>query len=187
MANFRNYRQYGIFLSVLVLALSLLVLGGAAPAQADDASWSGTFDANSEQITQHVDRDPWKGWFTLTAYNNTSTTWGDFHFLLFNYSPYSSNVVFKDSSNGGNDPSSTNTTIDSWTISSDGKTLDLFFYNDPVAPGSTFDVKVWTDNTSNQQNFAVAFYPTVVPEPISSTLFLAGAATLGFRRFRKKA
>ena len=27
--------------------------------------------------------------------------------------------------------------------------------------------------------------PTVVPEPISSTLFLVGAATLGFRRFRK--
>ncbi len=27
---------------------------------------------------------------------------------------------------------------------------------------------------------------TVVPEPISSTLFIAGGATLGFRRFRKK-
>ena len=28
--------------------------------------------------------------------------------------------------------------------------------------------------------------PPVVPEPISSTLFLIGGATLGFRRFRKK-
>ncbi len=28
--------------------------------------------------------------------------------------------------------------------------------------------------------------PVVVPEPISSTLFLIGGATLGFRRFRKK-
>ena len=83
MPNLKNYRQYGIFLSVLVLAISLLVLGGAAPAQADDASWSGTFDTNSEQNTQHVDREPYKGWFELTAYNNTSTTWGDFHFLLF--------------------------------------------------------------------------------------------------------
>ncbi|UCH81270.1 MAG: PEP-CTERM sorting domain-containing protein [Nitrospiraceae bacterium] len=26
----------------------------------------------------------------------------------------------------------------------------------------------------------------VVPEPISSTLFIVGGATLGFRRFRKK-
>ena len=28
--------------------------------------------------------------------------------------------------------------------------------------------------------------PPVVPEPISSTLFIVGGATLGFRRFRKK-
>ena len=27
---------------------------------------------------------------------------------------------------------------------------------------------------------------TVLPEPVSSTLFIAGGATLGFRRFRKK-
>jgi hypothetical protein len=27
---------------------------------------------------------------------------------------------------------------------------------------------------------------TVVPEPIGSTLFIVGGATLGFRRFRKK-
>jgi hypothetical protein len=29
-------------------------------------------------------------------------------------------------------------------------------------------------------------YTTVVPEPVSSTLFIVGGATLGFRRFRKK-
>ena len=29
-------------------------------------------------------------------------------------------------------------------------------------------------------------YPPVVPEPISSTLFIIGGATLGFRQFRKR-
>ena len=34
--------------------------------------------------------------------------------------------------------------------------------------------------------FQVTLTPVVVPEPISSTLFIVGGATLGFRRFRKQ-
>jgi hypothetical protein len=173
-------------LFLMLFCLSLILLGTTVPAHADDASWSGTFDDNSQLSTQHEDAPEWKGWFDLTAYNNTSTTWGDFHFLLFDYGGYNSNVVFVDLSGGGNDPTSTTTTIDTWTISGNGKSLDVFFYGDPVAPGETLNLKVWTDNTSNQQNFAVGFYPTVVPEPVSSTLFIIGGAALGFRRFRKK-
>lgn len=174
------------FIGVIILGIGLFVMGVTSPAVADDASWTGNFYDLNQQSTQHQDKDPWKGWFDLTATNNTSSTWGDFHFLLFDYGSYTSNVIFVDSSGGGNDPASTTTTIDSWTIGSGGKTLDVFFYGDPVAPGSTLNLKVWTDNTSNQQNFAVGFYPTVVPEPVSSTLFIVGAVTLGFRRFRKK-
>jgi hypothetical protein len=37
-----------------------------------------------------------------------------------------------------------------------------------------------------QQGTTSAWAAGVVPEPVSSTLFLVGAATLGFRRFRKK-
>ncbi len=173
-------------IGVILIALALLTLGTVVPAQADDATWSGTFDDLNQLTTTHVDQDPWKGWFDLTAYNNTSSTWGDFHFMLFDIpSQPTSDVIFVDASGGGNDPTSTTTTIDSWVISNGGKTLDVFYYGDPVAPTETLNIKVWTDNTSNMQDFGVAFYPTVVPEPVSSTLFVVGAATLGFRRFRK--
>ena len=48
-------------------------------------------------------------------------------------------------------------------------------------------------NIESRNNYAIAVHPgniastanTVVPEPISSTLFLVGASVLGFRRFRK--
>lgn len=40
-------------------------------------------------------------------------------------------------------------------------------------------------HTAGGQNSSFNYVVNVVPEPISSTLFLVGAATLGFRRFRK--
>lgn len=44
------------------------------------------------------------------------------------------------------------------------------------------------DNKSSFNFYALAVRPglAVVPEPISSTLFMVGGAALGFRRFRKK-
>jgi hypothetical protein len=45
-------------------------------------------------------------------------------------------------------------------------------------------------NSDNKLDFIVrpdgGSSPPVVPEPVSSTLFIVGGATLGFRRFRKK-
>ncbi len=50
-----------------------------------------------------------------------------------------------------------------------------------------------TDTNDNNNDFTAFSTPTpgigpmaVAPEPVSSTLFFVGAATLGFRRFRKK-
>jgi len=48
--------------------------------------------------------------------------------------------------------------------------------------GSQYNVENW--NHGAWVNTSVDI--TVVPEPISSILFIAGGATLGFRRFRKK-
>ncbi len=41
-------------------------------------------------------------------------------------------------------------------------------------------------NYSETSTIAIVSQPPIVPEPISSTLFLVGAVTLGFRRLRKK-
>ncbi len=48
-------------------------------------------------------------------------------------------------------------------------------------------VAFWLDNGENDYGKIdnIHVQATVVPEPISSTLFLVGAATLGYRRFRK--
>jgi hypothetical protein len=44
----------------------------------------------------------------------------------------------------------------------------------------------WAETQSTGGFGAAGDVPSVVPEPVSSSLFLVGAATLGFRRFRKK-
>jgi hypothetical protein len=48
----------------------------------------------------------------------------------------------------------------------------------------TIDVVYHRDTKSGDINGTTGF--AVVPEPVSSTLFIVGAATLGYRRFRKK-
>lgn len=64
---------------------------------------------------------------------------------------------------------------------------------------TTYDIRLRFEGTTGRDNSAnievwwddvylevVSESPPVVPEPISSTLFLVGGATLGFRHFRKK-
>ena len=57
--------------------------------------------------------------------------------------------------------------------------------------GTTFEPSPFTSISPNTEDpsyiwtmGAASF--SVAPEPVSSTLFLVGAATLGFKRFRKK-
>ena len=77
----------------------------------------------------------------------------------------------------------------------------FYFYNNQYAGTggvlqsfSSSDLFIWAnnwDNPNESQPVSNAIgidlgSTTVVPEPVSSTLFMIGAATLGFRRFRKK-
>jgi len=58
-------------------------------------------------------------------------------------------------------------------------------YFDPTDPYSLTTLATIT-HTSAGQVTSLNIQVAVVPEPISSTLFVVGAAALGFRRFRKK-
>ncbi len=125
------------------------------------------------------------GPFNVTAVNTTDVAWGNFHFLIFAVPGFDSTNVFFDLST----PPVSSQVIDSlnilWDFTTGEKKLDLFFYNDPLLPGETGSWEVSINNPDNTI-YAVTSYPSVVPEPVSSTLFIIGAATLGYRRFRKR-
>lgn len=72
-----------------------------------------------------------------------------------------------------------------------GNINDMGSFSEFLVPGSTSTSLSGINNNGdlvgsyNNGSGNVAFM-AIVPEPISSTLFLIGGATLGFRRFRKK-
>lgn len=62
------------------------------------------------------------------------------------------------------------------------------YWYEYVVPGAGVvkNVDYWQDDADNPPVFQELSAVGVAPEPVSSILFLAGGATLGFRRFRKK-
>jgi hypothetical protein len=182
-------------LFIMLVAFLSLILMGTSTVFAHDEALTLTFTDMNQQTYDNYDQAPYKGNLTLTVNNNTNTTWTDFHFLLFDFYPYTSNVVFVTGAcswgpGGSCDPTKSPGALDSptgWNLSSSGKTLDLFFGSSPVYNGQSVTFHVYTDNTSNQEPFALGFYPTntvpVVPEPISSLLFVTGGTLLAGRRF----
>ena len=190
-----------ISLCTFVFCISVLLLGFAVTAQADD----GTAGSEAEPIvfndltpysSDHEDQDPWKGFFMLWTQNSTSNTWTGFNFTLAG-----TNGVFIDTDlwdsghsspnlcndwayDGDCDPRSSKE-IDSWNISPDQKSMTVYFNND-WSPTQIGWVRVYTDNTADSSGAFTVTSTPIVPEPVSSSLFIIGAVTLGFRRFRKK-
>jgi hypothetical protein len=187
-----------IYLPLLFAIFVIVAVFSTVPAFAHNETMSYTFNDFTPYEFNNYDQAPFKGNFTLTVTNNTNSAWGNFHFYIFEIPgfDYSANgspgldAIFVDGNCGwaspNCDPTKTPGSLDSWSIFNNGKNIDLFYYSNPVGAGQTVTFKVYTDNTVDQQPFGVGFYPSVVPEPVSSTLFIVGAATLGVRRFRKK-
>ncbi len=160
-------RKKGCTVLIAGLFICLLSLGAVSPADA--------------------------GWYTINADNQASVAWSDFHLEIFEIEGHSgdalfdiSNVVF-DITNPFEPSSSQGLDVgNEWSVSPDGKKINFNFYGDTFAAGATDGW--WKVHISNpdQVLHGVSFYPTVVPEPVSSTLFIIGGVALGVRQFRKK-
>jgi len=177
-------RYIHLSLGIFLFTFGLLVFGTAIPAQADE-TWSYTFNDLNPEEGIYYNTGTGNGWVNLSVTNNTGSTWSDFHFQIFDIGMGSiANVDFL--SGGANGPFTSQNpftyTIDNVSV---GAKLDFYFAGDLIPNG---DLATFNVNISNPDNstYGVLYRPTVVPEPISSMLFLFGAATLGGRRYWKK-
>jgi len=188
-----------------VVIFAVIFISSAVPALSHTQVMNDAFTDmySNHNAYENPDADPYKGYFVLNVTNNTNVDWNDFHFQLGDIPGFPSSDVYFDSSvapTGSIAPSPGGTFVSmgsalSWTISADLKTLDLFFESAPVASGAVAHFEVYTNNTINMNPYMISYWPTitggtgingVVPEPVSSTLFLIGAASLGARRYWKK-
>ena len=169
-----------------IIVCGVLLVWPSAPAFAHDGDIVTTFPNLDPQQFEHPDQAPWKGWLNVTATNNGTVAWGDFHFEF--YDPIGgqdlSNLAFRDASLGGEDPTSSQSPL-TWLIDNDAvpATMDLFYYSDPVGVGETATFSVYTDNTvGTLPIFGMIIYPTPIPEP--GTVLLLGLGALLIRRSR---
>ena len=189
--------------SKVAVPLVLMMLMFPISASAHLAQITASFDdvgVGELQEFDHTDADPFKGLVEVTLTNTGTEAWGDFHFNISGIDTNISNVHFIDGSMYSYDPvelgsdptyiydpagTAVARTIDSWEIDNDATyaTMDLYFYNDPIAAGETVKLTVMTDNTQSEVAFfGMCIYPTPIPEP--TTVMLLGLGGLLLRRKR---
>lgn len=136
-------------------------------------------------IGSHTDAYDWKGWATIYLKNICGQDWGDFHFRV--YSLLGSSVYFPDLPAYQPELYTRTSLLDPWVPitdltpqwSTDHKTLDLTYYDDPIVHNEWAKFRVYTDNTSECLSlFFIAGHPTPVPEPATIALISLGGLAL---------
>jgi len=174
-------------LSICALSCFLAAMSSlATPASAHDGYINLEFDDTGAVVainSIHVEpanNDPCqhKGWAIFTLKNTSKTkAWGDMHFAITGdtvsnvdwviAAPYQPTYVV-----GG-----VGRTIDTVVVNNSlpNATLDLYFYNNPLAPGATATFSVYTDNTTDMEEwFGLSVYPTPMPEPATLAMLSLG-------------
>ena len=184
-------KRKSFLLSTIILCLSIIFVIGVVPVQADEW-WNWSWDNMMTQTGDYT--SPTNGWVTLNVTNNTSFAWGDMHFEIWSCAWMGcgtiDNVHFLAGTMDGmqtpdSDRSPFTYNIDNVSV---GATLDYYYYSDPIftSTGNNTGMFKFKVDNPNGVLYTLAVTPSIVPEPVSSTLFIIGGATLGFRRFRKK-
>ncbi|MFW6065197.1 MAG: PEP-CTERM sorting domain-containing protein [Planctomycetota bacterium] len=172
-------------LAVLAALAAMMLTTGVASAHDTDLGnvyFGGTGEDSAYEVT-HYDEDPWKGWISVSAVNQSDTAWGNFHFKIADVGEDVSNVLWVI-----DDPyePTTSMTLDAGFPQVDnsayGGELDFELYGDPVAVGNSANFQVYTDNTTDEVDFGVMFYPTPIPEPATLAMLAFGGMAVTLRR-----
>ncbi len=177
-----------------ILSMNSVAMAGINEGSVNDSlySFGYTLGWNPEEIDSwsFTTGDYWTGSLDIEDGDTTwDVTWSFQH--LDEHADYSDTLPYLH--DGYHDPNTVNNTLTasaSFDKASYGLVIDeegWIWHEDPALPHVEHPDD-WTfefDRNADPALTTISLQVVHAPEPISSTLFLVGAATLGFRRFRK--